>query len=113
MKRATLIGVLMLTLGALSSPTTPLSVAQLRRDPFGSPRPEAGPPPLGPSRTLKMRKESFEQTQKDTEELYQLAAELKAEMENTTEDVLSVTVMKKAETIEKLAEKIKNRMKNL
>jgi hypothetical protein len=34
-------------------------------------------------------------------------------MEEATEDVLSVTVMKKAEEIEKLAEDIKNRMKNL
>ena len=88
------------------------ATAQMRRDPYGSPRSE-GIPPLGPSRTLKMQKESFEQTQKDTEQLYQMVTELKTEMEDTTADVLSVTVMKKAEQIEKLAEKIKNRMKNL
>ena len=90
------------------------SAAQQRRDPFGgSSRSENGAPPFGPSRTLKMQKESFEQTQKDTAQLYQLVTELKAEMDDVTEDVLSVTVMKKAEEIEKLAEKIKNRMKNL
>jgi hypothetical protein len=70
-------------------------------------------PAIGPSRSLKLLKQSFEQTQKDTARLYELASELKQEMDNTDEDVLSVTVMKKAEEIEKLAEKIKNRMKNL
>jgi len=70
-------------------------------------------PPSGPSRNLKMMKESFEQTEKDTIELYDLAAELKEEVEKADENTLSITVIKKAETIEKLAEKIKNRMKNL
>ena len=70
-------------------------------------------PTTGPSRRLKLMKESFEQTQKDTAQLYDLASQLKKDMDNTNEDVLSVTVMKKAEEIEKLAEKIKNRMKNL
>lgn len=70
-------------------------------------------PDIGPSRKLKLLKQSFEQTQKDTARLYELASELKQEINGTDEDVLSITVMKKAEEIEKLAEKIKNRMKNL
>ncbi len=70
-------------------------------------------PNTGPSRRLKLQKESFEQTQKDTAQLYDLTSQLKKDMDNTNEDVLSITVMKKAEEIEKLAEKIKNRMKNL
>ncbi|MBI4480909.1 MAG: hypothetical protein HY651_12890 [Acidobacteria bacterium] len=70
-------------------------------------------PPSGPSRNLKMMKESFEQTKKDTAELYDLAAELKEEVEKADENTLSISVIKKAETVEKLAEKIKNRMKNL
>jgi hypothetical protein len=73
-----------------------------------------GPNPIRDSSLrLRLVKESFEKTQKDTAELYNLASELKAEMETTSEDVFSITVMKKAEEIEKLAEKIKNRMKNL
>ena len=89
-------------------------VAQQRRPPLAdSSHPSDGAPPNGPSRSLKLMKESFEQTQKDTTQLYDLATELKQEMDNANEDVLSLTVMKKAETIEKLAEKIKNRMKNL
>jgi hypothetical protein len=72
-----------------------------------------GAPPNGPSRNLKMMKESFEQTQKDTAQLYDLATQLKDEVDKADENTLSLAVMKKAETIEKLAEKIKNRMKNL
>ena len=70
-------------------------------------------PPNRPSLSREMLRESFEKTQADTAHLYELATELKEEMEDATEDVLSVTVMKKAEEIEKLAEDIKNRMKNL
>ena len=95
-------------------------VAQRRLPPIApSPRvtddhnPPYNFPPSGPSRNLKMMKESFEQTKKDTAELYDLATQLKDEVEKADENTLSITVMKKAETIEKLAEKVKNRMKNL
>ena len=70
-------------------------------------------PPNRPSLSREMLRESFEKTQADTAKLYGLATELKAEMDDATEDVLSVTVMKKAEEIEELAKDIKNRMKNL
>ena len=74
---------------------------------------EPAPPSKGPSRNIKMMKESFEQTQKDTAELYDLATQLKEEVEKADENTLSLTVMKKAEEVEKLAGKIKNRMKNM
>ena len=76
-------------------------------------RPSFRMPPDSPSLNRRLLRESFEKTQQDTAELYDLATALRDEMENATEDVLSVAVMKKAEEIEKLAEKIKNRMKNL
>ena len=89
-------------------------LAQRNQFPYPpSQRSSENAPPLGPSRNVKMLKESFQQTQKDAEQLYDLATDLKREMEKANEDVLSLTVMKKAEEIEKLAEKIKNRMKNL
>jgi hypothetical protein len=90
--------------------------AQQGRFPYPSPpsrRSSDDTPPLRPSQSVKMLKQSFEQTQKDSVLLYDLATELKHEMEKANEDVLSITVMRKAEEIEKLAEKIKNRMKNL
>jgi hypothetical protein len=94
------------------------SLAQRSQYPFGSQRtidrfPSFRLPPNRPSLSREMLRESFEKTQRDTAHLYELATELKNEMEDATEDVLSVTVMKKAEEIEKLAEDIKNRMKDL
>lgn len=47
----------------------------------------------------------------DTERLLTLATELKADMEKTTKDTLSIEVIKKAEEIEKLAKSVKERMK--
>jgi hypothetical protein len=94
-----------------------LSLAQQRLPPAISPAPRGADnepaPSKGPSRNLKMMKESFEQTQKDTAELYDLATQLKEEVEKADENTLSLTVMKKAEAVEKLAGKIKNRMKNM
>jgi hypothetical protein len=95
-------------------------LAQRRQNPFPPANPRAGDdaspyniPPKGPSRQLKMMKESFEQTKKDTSELYDLATQLKDEVDKADENTLAVGVVNKAESIEKLAEKIKNRMKNL
>jgi hypothetical protein len=94
------------------------SLAQQRLPPaVMSPGPrgsdDAPAPSKGPSRNIKMMKESFEQTQKDTAQLYDLATQLKEEVEKADENTLSLTVMKKAEAVEKLAGKIKNRMKNM
>ena len=68
-----------------------------------------------PRRRLQKRmiRESFEQMQKESEKLVEMSTDLRETLLNTSEDELSLEVMKKAEEIEKLAEKIKNRMKNL
>jgi hypothetical protein len=47
----------------------------------------------------------------DSEKLYQLAQELKAEVAKTNKNTLSITVTKKAEEIEKLAKSMKDRMR--
>lgn len=47
----------------------------------------------------------------DTNKLLKLATELKAEVDKTNKDVLSVDVIKKADEIEKLAKSVKDRMK--
>ena len=47
----------------------------------------------------------------DTDKLLQLAQELKVEVDKSNKDMLSVTVIKKAEEIEKLAKSVKERMK--
>ena len=47
----------------------------------------------------------------DSANLLQLATELKAEVDKTNKDMLSVTVIRKADAIEKLARQVKEKMK--
>jgi hypothetical protein len=47
----------------------------------------------------------------DTAKLLELANELKAEMDKSTKDTLSITVLKKADQVEKLAHKVRDEMK--
>jgi len=48
---------------------------------------------------------------RDTDKLLQLATELKKYVDKSNENVLSVDVLKKAEEIEKLAHRVKEKMK--
>jgi hypothetical protein len=48
---------------------------------------------------------------KDTDKLLELATELKQYVDKTTENTLSIEVIKKAEEIEKLAHSVKDKMK--
>lgn len=48
---------------------------------------------------------------KDTERLFQLATELKAAVEKSNENMLSLDVVRKAEEVEKLAKQVKEKMK--
>jgi hypothetical protein len=48
----------------------------------------------------------------DTAQLQALAAELKAAMEKSSKDTLSLNVIKKAQEVEKLAHKVRNEMRN-
>jgi hypothetical protein len=47
----------------------------------------------------------------DTDKLLELATDLKAQVDKSTKDTLSVDVIKKADEIEKLAHSVKERMK--
>lgn len=48
----------------------------------------------------------------DTERLFQLATDLKAAVEKTNENTLSLDVIRKAEEVEKLAKKVREKMKD-
>jgi hypothetical protein len=48
---------------------------------------------------------------RDTDQLYQLASELKKSVDSTNEHVLSLEVIRKAEEIEKLARSVRTKMK--
>lgn len=52
-----------------------------------------------------------QEIQDDTQKLYQLASELKDAVDKSNENVLSLNVVKKAEEVEKLARKVKEKMK--
>ena len=47
----------------------------------------------------------------DTDKLFQLATELKAAVDKSNENLLSLDVIRKAEEVEKLAKKVKEKMK--
>jgi len=73
--------------------------------------PEAENPGL-PSPEKRMLDENNKNIRKKVERLYQLAAQLKEEVDKTdSAKVLSLSLLKKAEEIEKLAREIKNRSK--
>ena len=52
-----------------------------------------------------------EEIRQDTQKLFQLASDLKSAVEKTDENVMSLEVIKKAEEVEKLAKKVKDKMK--
>jgi len=57
-----------------------------------------------------MNKDRFEALKKDTEKLLALANELKTNVDKSTEDTLSMDVIKKSEEIEKLAKSVREKM---
>jgi hypothetical protein len=48
----------------------------------------------------------------DTEKLFQLASELKAAVDKTNENLLSIEVVRKADEVEKLAKRVKEKMRD-
>lgn len=66
-----------------------------------------------PATTQPMSPEEARQAQflADSQKLYQLAQELKAEVAKSNKNTLSIAVTKKAEEIEKLAKSLKERMR--
>jgi len=84
-------------------------------NPPQKPRPGQEPEgegPALPNADKKILEENDKNLKKKVEQLYQLATELKEEVEKTdSSKVFSLNLMKKAEEIEKLARDIKNRSK--
>lgn len=80
------------------------------------PRPEPeGPPevtlPSGKSQKREILKADFEKSKSEATELLALAQQLKDDLEKNDAYVLDLRAMKKAEDIERLAKRIKDRMK--
>ncbi len=84
------------------------------RPPAANPsqEPESSDSTLPKSPTKALLEANEKDIKKNIEKLYQLASDLKAEVEKTdSSQVLSVALVKKAEEIEKLAHDIKTRAK--
>jgi sRNA-binding protein len=78
------------------------------------PTPAAPTPPTTPATpAAKLSPEEERQAQlaADTAKLFQFAQELKAEVDKSSKDTLSLAVIKKAAEVEKLARELKERMK--
>ena len=58
-----------------------------------------------------MNKKRQQDIRDDTIKLFQLASELKAAVDKTNENMLSLDVVRKADEVEKLAKKVKEKMK--
>lgn len=87
---------------------------------FALPATQLGPPQTQQSQAERdMRDRQVREANKkrqqdireDTEKLFQLSSELKAAVDKSNEHLLSVDVVRKAEEVEKLAKKVKDKMK--
>lgn len=63
-------------------------------------------------RLQKYRELRQQEIRRDTEKLYQLSGELREYIDKNSSTVLSLDMLKKAETIEKLAHNVKQKMKD-
>ena len=61
--------------------------------------------------TEEILKRDYEDSLKDSAQLYKLAEELKIELEKNNRHVLSIAAIKKTEEIEKLAKRIRDRIR--
>jgi len=98
--------------GAPAVILTLLPGAQVRGQRPQNPQPkedDPNPPKLDPKLILEANQKEIK---KNVEKLYDLASELKAEVEKTDSvQVLSVAMLRKTDEIEKLAREIRNRAK--
>jgi hypothetical protein len=63
------------------------------------------------ARKKAIKKEQYDSLKKDTDQLLALATELKQDVDKTTENTLSLDVIKKTEEVEKLAKKVREKMR--
>ena len=61
--------------------------------------------------TREANKKRQQDIREDTDKLFQLATELKAAVDKSNENLLSLEVVRKADEVEKLAKKVKEKMK--
>jgi hypothetical protein len=90
--------------GGIAMAVVMLGMAQL-------PLPEEEKPRMKRSQVEEMLKQDHAKSVAEARQLEKLAEELREELEKSDRHVLSVAAIKKAEEIEKLAKRIRNRMR--
>ena len=100
--RATIFGLVCGTLLA-ASPATVNPQVETRQDPSQK--------EMQDRMAREANKKRQQDIRNDTDKLFQLATELKAAVDKSNENLLSLEVVRKAEDVEKLAKKVKEKMK--
>jgi hypothetical protein len=92
-----------------------LAVGSILFSPAAAPQVETRQDPAQKEIQERMTREANKKRQQDireeTDKLFQLATELKAAVDKTNENLLSLEVVRKADEVEKLAKKVKEKMK--
>jgi hypothetical protein len=100
---------LALALPMRSFPRTPMQ--SQTHDPLDIPEDPARRAAMEKEMIKKANQERQAQLRRDTERLFRLSSELKQYVDKSSENTLSLEVIKKAEEIEKLARSVKEKMK--
>lgn len=102
--------ILGLTAGSQTQQTN-TGAAGTNNPPAGTSQKDSGAPSQTQpaNKTLSPAEQKRAELVADTEKLYQLTQELKAEVAKSNKDTLSVAVVKKAQEVERLAKSIKER----
>jgi hypothetical protein len=103
MKRATLLLLLVLTALAAQAPVAPDTPPRREDEPTRLPN--------GKLQSEEILKDDYQKNLKDAQELIDLAQSLKSSIEKGRQHVLSISDLKKTEDIEKLAKRIRGRMR--
>ena len=115
MKRAALFFLCILCFCLAAVPSYRAQVADPPRELQAGP-PRGGISPTAQDQLQRMQKQQKAARQKqlkeDTAKLLQLATDLKASVDKTNENILSLDVVKRADEIEKLAKHIKTNMRD-
>lgn len=96
------------------NPGPPHSAAALLKGPqFGQRRePNEDVQRIEREQAKRANKERHESLKRDTDKLLELTTELKRYVDRSNENLLSLEVIKKAEEIEKLAKRVRDKMKD-
>jgi hypothetical protein len=97
---------ILLPLGALSFLTLPAMPAAQQPESHSRIEQE-----MEDRRFHEANKRRQDEIREDTQKLFQLASDLKAAVDKTNENTMSLEVIRKAEEVEKLARKVKDKMR--